>query len=66
MVMLARTVLRAVLLVALVFSWSGDVSAQLRKELRVGVPGVPALLDPAASLDGAVPLIARQVFDTLV
>src|SRR5688500_7603254 len=66
MVMLARTVLRAVLLVALVFSWSGDVSAQLRKELRVGVPGVPAALDPAASLDGAVPLIARQVFDTLV
>lgn len=64
--MLARTVLRAVLLLTVVFAWSGDVSAQFRKELRVGVPGVPATLDPAAALDGAGPLIARQVFDTLV
>jgi peptide/nickel transport system substrate-binding protein len=66
MVMLARTVLRAVLLLALVFAWSGDVSAQFRKELRVGVPGVPPTLDPASALDGTVPLIAHQVFDTLV
>ena len=64
--MLARTVLRALLLVTVVFAWSGDVSAQLRKELRVGVPAVPATLDPAAALDGAGPLISRQVFDTLV
>jgi peptide/nickel transport system substrate-binding protein len=41
-------------------------SAQGRRELRVGVPGVPATLDPALALDGALPLIARQVFDTLV
>ncbi|HUF91020.1 MAG TPA: ABC transporter substrate-binding protein [Candidatus Limnocylindria bacterium] len=66
MMMLARTVLRAVLLLAVVFAWSGDVSAQLRKELRVGVLGVPATLDPAAALDGAGALISRQVFDTLV
>jgi peptide/nickel transport system substrate-binding protein len=66
MMMLARTVLRAVLLLTVVFAWSGDVSAQLRKELRVGVPGVPLALDPAAALDGTGPLIARQVFDTLV
>ncbi len=39
---------------------------QGRRELRVGVPGVPATLDPASALEGAVPLIARQVFDTLV
>lgn len=58
--------LRAVLVLSVVFSWSGDVSAQLRKELRVGVPAVPATLDPAAALDGAGPLICRQVFDTLV
>ncbi len=37
-----------------------------RREVRVGVPGVPATLDPAAALEGAVPLVARQVFDTLV
>ncbi len=43
-----------------------DTLAQGRRELRVGVSGVPAALDPAAALDGAVPLIARQVFDTLV
>jgi peptide/nickel transport system substrate-binding protein len=41
-------------------------SAQGRRELRVGVAGVPAMLEPAASLEGATPLIARQVFDTLV
>src|SRR5688572_33473056 len=66
MMMLARTVLRAVLLLSVVFAWSGDVSAQFRRELRVGTLGVPSTLDPAAALDGAGPLIARQVFDTLV
>src|ERR1700675_3613863 len=34
--------------------------------LRVGLPSIPAALDPATALDGPVPLIARQVFDTLV
>jgi peptide/nickel transport system substrate-binding protein len=34
--------------------------------LRVGIPSVPASLDPAGALDGPVCLIARQVFDTLV
>src|SRR5215471_17899821 len=34
--------------------------------LRVGMTAVPLELDPAAALEGAVPLIARQVFDTLV
>src|SRR5688572_30199498 len=64
--MLARTMLRVVLVLSVLFAWSGDVSAQVRKELRVGVPSVPATLDPAAALDGPGPLIVRQVFDTLV
>src|SRR5207245_6261219 len=34
--------------------------------LRVGLPVLPTELDPAAALEGSVPLIARQVFDTLV
>jgi peptide/nickel transport system substrate-binding protein len=34
--------------------------------LRVGLPSLPAELDPATALEGSVPLIARQVFDTLV
>lgn len=38
----------------------------VRRELRVGVPRVPAVLDPAAPPGGAAPLIARQVYDTLV
>ena len=38
----------------------------VRRELRVGVPGVPTALEPGAALEGASPLIARQVFDTLV
>src|SRR5437870_1325930 len=40
--------------------------SQARRELRIGAPGVPAVLDPGAALEGATPLIARQVFDTLV
>ncbi|MGH7343541.1 MAG: ABC transporter substrate-binding protein, partial [Candidatus Rokuibacteriota bacterium] len=38
----------------------------VRRELRIGAPGVPATLEPGAALEGASPLIARQVFDTLV
>jgi len=34
--------------------------------LRVGLSSIPAVLDPATALEGPVPLIARQVFDTLV
>ncbi|MBI2204781.1 MAG: hypothetical protein HYU41_13100 [Candidatus Rokubacteria bacterium] len=34
--------------------------------MRVGLPGLPAVLDPAAAAEGAVPVIARHVFDTLV
>jgi peptide/nickel transport system substrate-binding protein len=33
---------------------------------RVGLPSIPTVLDPATALEGSVPLIARQVFDTLV
>jgi len=57
-----------VLLACPIFSrlWIIPVSAQARKELRVGVSGVPGILEPSTALDGAVPLIARQVFDTLV
>jgi peptide/nickel transport system substrate-binding protein len=43
-----------------------DARGQGRRELRVGVPGVPAVLDPASALEGPTPLIVRQVFDTLV
>src|SRR5438093_11419938 len=38
----------------------------VRLELRVGAPGVPSALEPGAALEGTSPLIARQVFDTLV
>ena len=34
--------------------------------LRVGLPSIPTVLDPATALDGVVPLIARQIFETLV
>lgn len=58
----AFALIAAVVLAGLV----SDLSAQVRRELRVGVAGVPAVLDPASALEGAVPLVARQVFDTLV
>lgn len=40
--------------------------AQVRRELRVGVPGLPAVLDPVSAADGATAVVARHVFDTLV
>jgi peptide/nickel transport system substrate-binding protein len=43
-----------------------ESAAQTRRELRVGIPGLPTELDPATGLSGAVPLVARQVFETLV
>src|SRR2546428_11924724 len=64
-----------VILLTLVLAWPASPPAQppsapgppsIRREVRVGVPGVPAALDPAAALEGTIPLIARQVFDTLV
>ena len=61
-----RAMTSLVLLLTLFVVLPSDAAAQTRKELRVGVAGIPAALDPAANLDGAGPLIARQVFDTLV
>lgn len=37
-----------------------------RKEVRIGVAGLPTTLDPMGALEGVGPLIARQVLDTLV
>ncbi|MGH7339416.1 MAG: ABC transporter substrate-binding protein, partial [Candidatus Rokuibacteriota bacterium] len=61
-----RTVMSSVLLLTLLVACPAITSAQARKELRVGVVGLTVPLDPASALDGATPLIARQVFDTLV
>ena len=66
MTMRVSAVLSACVLALAFLGSPAESSAQNRKELRVGVAGVPAVLDPATSLDGATPLIARQVFDTLV
>jgi len=54
------------LLLTLFLADPGAASAQARKELRVGVVGLTVPLDPASALAGATPLVARQVFDTLV
>jgi len=61
-----RTVMSFVLLLTLFVACPGAASAQARKELRVGVVGMTVPLDPTSAVDGATPLIARQVFDTLV
>lgn len=42
------------------------LAAQVRREVRIGVAGVPATIEPIVAADGAAALIARQVFDTLV
>ena len=59
-------VLSVCVLVLACLAWPAGSAAQGRKELRVGIAGVPAALDPATAIDGAVPLIATHVFDTLV
>src|SRR5262245_15837945 len=43
-----------------------DSAAQTRRDLRVGIVGLPNQIDPAASLSGAGALVSRQVFETLV
>jgi len=53
-------------LAAVVFLVSPPAGLAQSNVLRVGLPSVPSELDPATALDGPVPLIARQVFDTLV
>src|SRR5438105_11841764 len=70
-----RLVLLPVVLRPLVLAWpsfplsqpeGAPAPSSIRREVRIGVPGVPAALDPAVALEGTIPLIARQVFDTLV
>jgi peptide/nickel transport system substrate-binding protein len=39
---------------------------QARRELRVGLPALPTVLDPSTAADGPLLQISRQVFDTLV
>ena len=56
---------RIAITLALVITLAGEAWAQ-GGVLRVGVPSVPASLDPAATLEGPVSVIARQIFDTLV
>jgi len=62
---MSRAVLGLLLLAAFAASAPQPLLAQ-SGVLRVGLPSVPPVLDPAAGLEGPVPLIARQVFDTLV
>src|SRR5262245_58455360 len=61
-----RTGLVAGLVLLIFFAFLSDSAAQTRRELRIGVAGVPADLDPGSAISGVVPLVARQVFDTLV
>src|SRR5688572_7588540 len=61
-----RAMTSFLLLLALFVASPAPAQAQMRKELRVGVVGLPVQVDPASALDGAAPLVARQVFDTLV
>jgi len=62
----------AAALAILLAAWVGALAAQApapwagRREVRVGVVDLPAALEPMSALEGATPLVARQVFDTLV
>jgi peptide/nickel transport system substrate-binding protein len=54
------------LLVLTFFALLTEPAAQARRELKVGVSGLPPQFDPAGALSGPGPLVARQVFETLV
>ena len=56
---------RALALV-MVFVALPGVAAGQSAPLRVGLPAIPTALDPATALEGSIPFIARQVFDTLL
>ena len=56
---------RIAITLAFVLTLAGEAWAQ-GGVLRVGLPSVPAPLDPATALEGPVSVIARQIFDTLV
>jgi len=56
----------ALIVVAFVAVLPGFSAAQARREVRIGVIGVPSNVDPALALDGPLPLIARHVYDTLL
>jgi peptide/nickel transport system substrate-binding protein len=58
----ARIALGGLLLLFLV----APVPAQSRHEARIGVAALPRSIDPALALEGTTPLVARQVFETLV
>jgi peptide/nickel transport system substrate-binding protein len=66
MMMRVPAVLSACVLALACLMCPAGSAAQGRKELRVGVVGIPTALDPAIALEGATPLISRQIFDTLV
>jgi peptide/nickel transport system substrate-binding protein len=57
-----------VTLVALMTSGSPLLAqfVQERREIRIGIPGLPTEIEPGTALEGAGPLIERQLFDTLV
>lgn len=62
-----RRVVRIALASAMVLvTGAGENGAEPRRDVRIGVPSVPGALDPATALSGTVPLIARNVFETLV
>jgi peptide/nickel transport system substrate-binding protein len=54
------------LAVACSLALSGLAGGAELPALRVGLPALPASLDPATALEGPTPFVCRQVFDTLL
>lgn len=59
------TALALALLLSLISGVAGAAWAQ-GAILKVGLPAVPAAMDPAAASDGPLSFVSRQIFDTLV
>jgi peptide/nickel transport system substrate-binding protein len=57
---------RVVVVLAIVLALPGEGTAAQGGFLRVGVPALPATLDPALAVDAPAGMLARQLFDTLL
>jgi peptide/nickel transport system substrate-binding protein len=64
--MRSRSFVLALAILVVAAAVRDPAAAQFRRELRIGVSGLPAVVDPALAADGAAALVARQLFDTLV
>ena len=65
--MLSRySVATRIALATVLLAFSAPSTAQIRRELRVGLVSLPTTMDPVVAADGPAAILARHLFDSLV